>query len=665
MAMLMINDISPYLLYSFQKEVIAKLKFNMEKGIPTMLNAPTGSGKTIISLLSVLDYSFKNNKRILYLVRTKTQEIQVLTELSKIHKKRPVTGIGLQGRSGRCPLFDKKGYNNATYEELSKICNDRKNKNLQKFAKKVGSFIYDEWSRYLDDEPIPNNVGCQYFEKVIELEGKVLEEFTNTVWLPDEFDKYAVKYSFCPYEMSKKLSSYANVVIAPYIFFFNPYIRNNLLRWMGVDLEDIMLIVDEAHNIPDYLREMSSISLTDGLIELAMKEFVNNKFNILKPSEVNKINSIFSVLKAYILSETSSLKDQDDRLLIDKEIENHLMETTGYSIREIQRLVNLMVSWGTYLKDIKRREKVLPRSYVYIVGSILVDLFDYDNDYENGYIHVLTKVPSPSIEIFNLDPSKLAEPIKETHWHLHMSGTLVPMEQYRDILGLEENIDMINIPSHFPLENRIIKYVDNLTTKYEVLKNDSEMFIKIHEVIKNLIKNVVKNTIVFYPSYTMMNKAEVFLKSQIVDRPIFVERRDSDSSVMFSHLNNFRDSVGKGAILLAVSGGKISEGIDLPGKQLEMVIVVGIPYPKPTTKNSILEEYYNKKYKFNGWNYVYEAPAIRKILQSIGRLIRTSTDKGVVIILDNRASIMKKYIPDLALSKNVLEDAKKFFIKAH
>ena len=115
-----------------------------------------------------------------------------------------------------------------------------------------------------------------------------------------------------------------------------------------------------------------------------------------------------------------------------------------------------------------------------------------------------------------------------------------------------------------------------------------------------------------------------------------------------------------GSILFSVIGGRISEGMDFPAEQLEIVIIVGIPYPRPTAKQRGLQRYYDIKFG-KGWEYTVEAPTARKLMQAIGRLIRNKDDKGVAIILDRRAARFRKYIKDLKESKNLLEDINSFY----
>ena len=109
-------------------------------------------------------------------------------------------------------------------------------------------------------------------------------------------------------------------------------------------------------------------------------------------------------------------------------------------------------------------------------------------------------------------------------------------------------------------------------------------------------------------------------------------------------------------------GGRISEGMDFPAEQLEIAIIVGIPYPKPTARQRGLQRYYDLKFG-KGWEYTVNAPTARKLLQSIGRLIRDDNDKGVAVILDIRAPRFKQYIRDMKESKNLLDDIRTFMSK--
>jgi len=108
-------------------------------------------------------------------------------------------------------------------------------------------------------------------------------------------------------------------------------------------------------------------------------------------------------------------------------------------------------------------------------------------------------------------------------------------------------------------------------------------------------------------------------------------------------------------------GGSIAEGIDFPGDELSFAVIVGIPYPPPTVESKAMSDMFDKRYGAGiGWMYVSEVPAVRKMKQAIGRLIRTETDRGMAVVLDSRTSRYEKEL-DAKLSADPVADAKRFF----
>ena len=102
-------------------------------------------------------------------------------------------------------------------------------------------------------------------------------------------------------------------------------------------------------------------------------------------------------------------------------------------------------------------------------------------------------------------------------------------------------------------------------------------------------------------------------------------------------MEKFRKQSKQGAVLLGVTGGSLSEGIDFPGKDLLGVIVVGIPLKEPNLETNALIRYYDLKFG-KGWDYGYVFPAMSKAVQAAGRVIRDEKDRGVIVFMDDRFS---------------------------
>jgi DNA excision repair protein ERCC-2 len=111
-------------------------------------------------------------------------------------------------------------------------------------------------------------------------------------------------------------------------------------------------------------------------------------------------------------------------------------------------------------------------------------------------------------------------------------------------------------------------------------------------------------------------------------------------------------------VLFAVAGGRVSEGLDFPSKDLELVIIVGVPYPYPTVKLNSLVRY--EDYRFgNGWEHAVKSPTVRKMRQARGRLIRSETDRGVCVVLDRRIGAVQGF--DASPCSNIPLAVREFF----
>ncbi len=272
---------------------------------------------------------------------------------------------------------------------------------------------------------------------------------------------------------------------------------------------------------------------------------------------------------------------------------------------------------------------------------------------------------NPCVEAYCLDPSVGTEILSCFHSTIHMSGTLEPLEEYRDSLGLPEKTELVSFPSSFPKENRRVLFVDDVSTKYEDIIKDDDMVNRMINHVTSVCNSFPKNTMVFFPSFNVMNMFRGNDDINKINRSVFFEEQKMSQSALMDLVSDFKEygnGENEGAALFSVMGGRISEGMDFPAEQLEIALIVGIPYPKPTARQRGLQRYYDIKFR-KGWEYTVEAPTARKLLQSIGRLIRDEKDRGIAVILDRRAPRFKKYIKDLEESKNILKDIQKFLEK--
>ncbi len=630
----------PYEFRKNQRDIVDLIYEALNQGSHFVLESGTGSGKTVCALVPTLTFALNNNKRVLYLTRTNSQQRQVVHELRRINSKKNIFGLGIQGRHQMCPkLKEDAKFSSGSPEELSKICGKKKIEVLKSISQ----------------GQTPKS--CSYYAKVCTDDITSLKGWANeTIPTVEEFAARCEVLGFCPYEANKSLAREATLVTAPYIYFFNRFIRTRILEWMGCELPDIILIVDEAHNLPGYARDIESMEMGVQTLDAAKKEAL--EFGNLRTSDgvfitdfMQNLRDIFNGLRNEYLGEN------EDAFIPPGEFLSELMQAYNTTSRRIKAMAGDLIIHGEIIKDVRLRDGALPRSYINSVGLFL--LFWMEQQDEN-FVKLIHDGKNTKLEIFCLEPAYATTALLDCHASIHMSGTLSPLEEYRDSVGLPEDSKLASFPSPFPKENRVVFYVDDVTTRYEDLTKDSTLISKMGDYLEELSVEFHRNAAFFFPSFRLMDE---FLRTGLqfcLDKRCYVERQGMNQSELMKVVTGFKSDWEDGAVLLSVVGGRLSEGMDYPAEEMEILVIVGIPYPKPSAKQRALEIFYDRKFK-KGWEYAVKAPTTRRLLQTIGRLIRDEKDRGVAVILDKRASQFNNYIPDLKLSHDIIQDCRDFF----
>ncbi len=587
-----------------------------------IMEAPAGSGKTIASLTSCLSFAAERDMGVLYLTRTNSQQKQAIWELRKIAEHLGIRAVSIQGRINMCLLVDSLAplkERNVSNEEIARLCAVRKKRSLSA----------------LKGEDVSNR--CVFFEHFLETKDAMP---SGNVLSAEELRVYGKEYDICAYEMNRALAKKADVLIAPYIYVFDDFLREKFFTWFPRPPEETILIIDEAHNLPDFCRELLSFSLSLRTVNQALREV--EEYSIREQDIVYLLTSLQSLLER--LGDMVEFSENNDALL-SEDIITRSLGAAGMDDASVQAVAEKMVTYGDIVADIKESRNMIPRSFVRSAGMFLLRWLPLTGKWvriaerEEGNVR---------IEAYCLDASIASSIINSFYASVHMSGTLQPMQEYRDSIGIDA--EMQPFPSPFPEENRLILYVEGVTTRYYM---SDEMVQRIAHHIETICTSIGKNTLVLFPSYAVMER---FLKTLNVTGACYVEKRGERQHTLMKKLRQFKRN---GGVFLSVMGGRLSEGIDFPSEELEMVLIAGIPYPPPSAKQQALLRYYDRNYG-NGWKYVMEAQALRKIMQSIGRLIRKENDRGVAVILDERAARFSRYIP-MKSSTSPVEDIRLFF----
>ena len=650
----------PYKLRKNQEQIMSTILRVLEDGKDFVFESGTGSGKTICAASAALSFAVSHQKKIIYTTRTNAQQRQVILELRGIRSHLKTNhsnlfGLGMQGRGNMCLLArNDPEFASGSAEELSKVCAAEK--------KKVTS---------------GKKKGCPYYRTFLSEKDRVdavKQQVKETLPTAEELIDLCEKQKLCPYELNKELIPEATLIVVPYIYVFDTMIRNMLLDWCAVGDEDVVVIVDEAHNLPDYLRDLFSAYLSYWMLTSCVQEA--EKYG--DPSLADGTCSV-SVFCKHLLEILQDLRDtyvyqltegtlqirnhkeQQDAFLPSHEMETELMARLKITSRTLRDCVKDLIAYGEKIQEYRQKEGSLPRSYLHKLGVFLEFWTTVEMDQYIKLVVDDSNGRNPRIEAYCVDPSLGARVLEQFHGSIHMSGTLEPLEEYRDSLGLSRHTELVTYPSPFPKENRLLLYAKDVSTKYSDLQQDITMIERMTSHIRDVCNQFPRNTMVFFPSFNTM---KLFTKNGLcndINRCLYVEEQGMSQAELMTLVEDFKQSghQEQGAALFSVIGGRISEGMDFPDEQLEIAVLVGIPYPKPSARQRGLQRYYDMKFG-KGWEYTVKAPTARKLLQSIGRLIRTEQDRGVAVILDKRAVRFQQYLTDLKPTSKPLEDIHHF-----
>ena len=627
-----------YSLRGNQKEIIESIKSTLENRSHIVLESPTGSGKTFCSLAAALPLAIEQDLRIVYCVRTNSQQRQVIHELQQFKKSGyPVSAVAFQGRGSLCPEqnYDEE-LKKSDWVEKSKMCKSLK--------------IQSEMGE----------AGCRFYRKLLRGRETLIEQWSPEILTAEELAEQAEEAGLCPYELNKLLIKNAKVVIVPYVYFFEDFIRKFMLGWMGTSIDRVLVIVDEAHNLPDWARTAASDSLTIETINRAVTE--SNRYG-LQLADGNHTTSFLNLVEASIESLVDNhIPENEEEALLpshlvspDSEVptfETEMMSLGKMTLFQLKRDSSEIAKIGQLVRQQLLDNGKRPRSYVGSVGDFLCRWLD---SIENHSIRLVGNDPQ-RLETVCLDPRVMTGFLDSTAGVVSMSGTISPLDMFRDLVGLRPDTILERKPTTFPKKNKKILYFNDLTTSYSELKSQSQMWDNIIERLRIIIANFNGNIALFFPSYKLLESAVDKLN---ISKPVYREYQGMEQEELMYTVESFKSD--RGAILAGVMGGRLAEGIDYPNTSLEMAIIIGIPYPAPGVRQKALQHYYDMSFDGRGWEFAVESPAIRKLLQAAGRVVRSETDRGLIIITDNRAIKFSDYIPELEITDDVVSDIQHFF----
>ena len=670
-----------------QLEMIQDGILALAKGGFHLAAAPTGIGKTAASLAAALDIAGRSSqkKTIFFLTSRQTQHRIVVDTVRRINERRkgsmPVRLVDMVGQAGMC---------------------------VQPFAKEsplVFSLLCSQARKTRSCKPwITSAPGLKERILATPLHVDELVDISRTHTVHGE------PAQTCPWKAAREAVSDADVFVGDYNHLFDDGVRESSLKAMDLSLEDIIIVVDEAHNLPDRIRMTLEKRLTRTMIrntQMELEEYAGVLAEAMKApgGDVFSFSHglaawAFDVVKAsrggfdalfngYMRNLTG--QDEEAEVAVDdvlnvfhracdtvdgKAGQQQLQASSSphpevdvavriHQLRDVLQSVDVDMDAGDDGNPME------PNAHK--VAEILDCLLKFGSTPALTMIYD-TKGKDGRITTHLLDPGLVSKPVfEQSAGALLMSGTLYPPSMYANILALPQTrTTSVAYSSPFAAMRRPVVVAKDVTTKYTERSLANTLALREH--VQALIDASPGNVAVFAPSYAMLN--EVILEGHFRGARLMAESRDWTKGDLDQIVDTLLEEKrnGRKILLAGVFGARLSEGVDYHSGALDAVACIGIPNSPPSVLSKSLKKYAEERFGRNlAWRYTVSQPAVNAILQAMGRPIRSIGDRALIVLLDRRVTDRTYsgcFPSDLRMNDSSDADstrrfARRFFAKVH
>jgi DNA excision repair protein ERCC-2 len=562
-----------------QDEMMTAVDRALKQGRHLLISAPSGIGKTAGALYPTVHYALANDMRVFFVTAKNTQQQIAVETLRRLGVP---TAVAFRAREQMCV--------NDTYACREEFC-----QHLRDFKAKLET------------------------TRVIE---RLLGE---RIVLPDAMMEAGRGTKLCPFELALLEAERTDVIVCDYNYVFDPQVYFRRF-FQDFDYSDAVLVIDEAHNLLQRAMDYYSPTLRRGQVLALMKNLRHVERSLAKEIKgwLGAVDEFFTRTSSQRGDEYSQVEDyprsDEQKVLIESPrgyFDSLKPEFTRLSIRYMLEKINS----GRSVPDDPVEEFFSEFGQFCSVLAMEGEEFSY----------IFDASADEAVEIVCKDPSRfLAQRLDGFHSVIAMSATLAPMDFYRQMLGFDpDRTDRVSLPSPFPRENRRILVVPNVSTTFRYRAANYD---KIAQVIAATASARRGNYMALFPSYEFMRAVSVELPTGDWHLQVQSQRMtDMERQALLASLKENDPP----KLVLAVQGGLFAEGVDYPGETLSGVIVVSPALPQVSFERELMRRYYQEHYD-KGFEFAYLYPGMNRVIQSVGRLIRSETDRGVAVLVCRR-----------------------------
>jgi len=420
---------------------------------------------------------------------------------------------------------------------------------------------------------------------------------------------YATYHNICPHEFALEIATYADIIICDFNYAFDPRIR--LIRFFEESDYIPKLLVDESHNLVDRSRSMYSSELSYNHFKEFKETVIDMKPNML----IAPLNFLLQTMERLIIE----FEVKKSGFFIDESLDESFIQAIRYLANKCE----------TFLSENKKhpKRKIVRESYFLLMQFLRVSEY-----FSKAFRYAI--IENNNDLTFNIICLDASAPIKEivktkASGTVFFSATLNPNKYYASLLTQNEG-KYFEVPSPFD-PKRLGLFIDvSTSTKYHDRPRSVDRII---DTLYAMLESKKGNYIIFFPSYKYLEM--VIDKFDQINYETLIQTPNMSLQERNNLLDAFKETSDTSKIMFSVLGGSFSEGIDYIGDLLHGVMIVGVALPAFNKYNEIMKDYFYEA-GYDGFQYAYTYPGINKVIQAVGRVIRTMEDKGIAILLDER-----------------------------
>jgi DNA excision repair protein ERCC-2 len=435
--------------------------------------------------------------------------------------------------------------------------------------------------------------------------------------------RVALRHQVCPFELALAAACWVDLMVCDYNYVFDPQV--SLKRLLTLKPVPSALMVDEAHNLLDRAREMFSAEL-DRCRLLEVKRRVADAL----PSVAR---ALLAVNRAWSRWHAAHQNTGTSWRMTSDQLPQAVLEAMGRFLREAE-------AWLVCNQPAPFRDELRQCYFELLSFTRIAECFD------ERYV-IISERPQQGgrLRLFCQDPSQLLRQAIPAHsGAVFFSGTLTPIDFYRDSLGGTAGDAQLRLPSPFPPEHLAVLVQDRIATTF---KQRTASFVEVARLIAAFTEVRPGNYLVFFPSYEYLTQVrDAYLKDQPTT-PLRVQNAGMTEAQRNEFLAAFSCGQYPRLIGFAVMGGVFGESIDLAGDQLRGAVIVGVGLPQICFERDLIRQHFDRRQKA-GFDYAYRFPGINRVLQATGRVIRSETDRGALLLIDCRFNepAYRRLLPD-------------------